>query len=753
MTRTRADGHQPRHEGKEGHDGNDRAQFSPTGTANSSGGGSDATPNSVGERRRMRRRGAIAPSEPPALDISVIRYCSARWLSVRDDARVVDGASDGEPSTRRAHENGPVSPSKTPEEMARIRKEREEHDGLVIATLSPSMIRMHHQLINQGAGGLPELAQHMSKSTRAHGTPVPGGEKSAKGSPLLLLSPMANVLPRFGNLGGTPMGSVSPSRMSQWSPSSVCMSPMAGARLEVGGVMEASITPLADTRRRAAKVSSWWTGQDPYPSRRPASRASVKALLGSDEGWKVFVRPGDKDAGEAGEATVASSGSRRLRAPPSPPASVPSSSASSLPTAGAKRSWMSRAKGLLLFSSRASVDSNLSGPTQDEHAGVRVGETGGRELETGGKKRGSQREATMVFRVVHAEGVQYRKAPSGKRVWRRKWWDTKKRQAGPNFGDLVFASKVEGNWIQVAGSNAGRKHPHGYWLPIVGDASVPLLEVKEILGAYTDSQPQREEDTKRKGSGWNPLLSARSCVLSADRSAVHFPAGQTGVAMAEAGFDGGRHVTVLRILAMDVQAYIGVMPLPEDAQMVNSAHLGLFGFAVGAGSESHHKSGSGKTPATTPLSGLTRKPVTPSLSGGTGPALLSEQHKRWATKESPISGATSPVADSRADSVVDDQISRHESWVRVWLEGTLGHFVPAFKAGDQVALLLDMEARTLDYYVNTRFKGRITSQLPAGPLYPAVGSHQLAKQGTCFAASFNVDFQVSPNGHTITYTI
>ena len=625
---------------------------------------------------------------------------------------------------------------------------------MVIATLSPSMIRMHHQLINQGAGGLPELAQHMSTSTRAHGTPLPGREKSAKGSPLLLLSPMANVLPRFGSLGGTPMGSVSPSRMSQRSPSSVCMSPMAGARLEVGGVMEASVTPLADTRRRAAKVSSWWTGEDPYLPRRPASRASVKVLLGRDEGWKVCVRPGEKDAGEAGQARqlpVASSGSRRLRAPPSPPAaSVPSSSASSLPTAGAKRSWMSRAKGLLLFSSRASVDSNLSGPTQDEHAGVRVAETGGRELETGGKKRGSQREATMVFRVVHAEGVQYRKAPSGKRVWRRKWWDTKKRQAGPNFGDLVFASKVEGNWIQVAGSNAGRKHPHGYWLPIVGDESVPLLEVKEILGAYMDSQPQLEQDTKRKGSGWNPLLSARSCVLSADRCAVHFPAGQTGVAMAEAGFDGGRHVTVVRILAMDVQAYIGVMPLPEDAQMVSSAHLGLFGFAVGAGSDSHHKSGSGKTPATTPQSGLTREPVTLSPSAGAGPALLSKQDKR---KESPISGATSPVAHSWADSVVGDQSSRHESWVRVWLEGTLGHFVPAFRAGDQVALLLDMEARTLDYYVNTRFKARITSQLPAGPLYPAVGSHQLAKQGTCFAASFNVDFQLSPDGHTITYTM
>ena len=95
--------------------------------------------------------------------------------------------------------------------------------------------------------------------------------------------------------------------------------------------------------------------------------------------------------------------------------------------------------------------------------------------------------------------------------------------------------------------------------------------------------------------------------------------------------------------------------------------------------------------------------------------------------------------------------------------------------------LLDMTALTLDYFVNRRFVGmhkcqgvwaymhvlrgcyawltsaygatpaRISSDLPPRPLYPAVGSHRLAKGGTCFAAAFNVPFSLSDDGKTLLY--
>jgi hypothetical protein len=85
------------------------------------------------------------------------------------------------------------------------------------------------------------------------------------------------------------------------------------------------------------------------------------------------------------------------------------------------------------------------------------------------------------------------------------------------------------------------------------------------------------------------------------------------------------------------------------------------------------------------------------------------------------------------------------------VQGTLGRFVPAFRQGDQVGVLVDMDAATLEYFVNQHLVARITSRLPPGPLYPAVGSHKLARKGTSFAAAFDVAFQLSQDGNVISY--
>ena len=53
------------------------------------------------------------------------------------------------------------------------------------------------------------------------------------------------------------------------------------------------------------------------------------------------------------------------------------------------------------------------------------------------------------------------------------------------------------------------------------------------------------------------------------------------------GYDGGRHLTVLRILAMAHHAYVGVTQLPENTESVNTSHLGILGFAVGVSTVLH----------------------------------------------------------------------------------------------------------------------------------------------------------------------
>ena len=96
--------------------------------------------------------------------------------------------------------------------------------------------------------------------------------------------------------------------------------------------------------------------------------------------------------------------------------------------------------------------------------------------------RGDVRQATHVFKVVHPDGVQYRKTPNfeaSSRVYTRRWWDTERTARGPDLGDVINVSHVLGNWVQVAGN--------GLWLPIIGRQQQALLELVNILGAYSDS--------------------------------------------------------------------------------------------------------------------------------------------------------------------------------------------------------------------------------------------------------------------------
>jgi|NorSeaMetagenome_1021524.scaffolds.fasta_scaffold641120_1 hypothetical protein len=46
---------------------------------------------------------------------------------------------------------------------------------------------------------------------------------------------------------------------------------------------------------------------------------------------------------------------------------------------------------------------------------------------------------------------------------------------------------------------------------------------------------------------------------------------------------------------------------------------------------------------------------------------------------------------------------------------------------------------------------KCTLHVATGPLYPAVGSHKLAKTSVCFAAAFNIPFHLSDDGNLVLY--
>lgn len=344
--------------------------------------------------------------------------------------------------------------------------------------------------------------------------------------------------------------------------------------------------------------------------------------------------------------------------------------------------------------------------------GVQDSDSGRRRSTSRRPRRvGDARKASFLFTCVHRDGVQLRTAPRmDARLFERKWWDTKDEAAGPESGDLIHISSVVGNWAQVAGTCL--------FLPIRNEVGEQLLELAHIEGAYREvtqtlspmasasgvggdgdggGRTTGDGDFATTVGGWNPLLSARVATLSADRLSVFFPPGKSAVAVAEAGFDDGQHVTVVKVLASSSGVgYIGLAELP-NTQLVNSSHLGLFGFAIG---------------------------------GATG-----RNGKQQKTPKENVVPSAEPEK------------------LRVWLKGRLGPFVEPFRKGDEVALLIDMASRKLDYFLNKRFVERISSQLPPGPLYPAVGAHQLAKSGTCFAAVFDVAFEVCDGGRTLAYNL
>ena len=187
------------------------------------------------------------------------------------------------------------------------------------------------------------------------------------------------------------------------------------------------------------------------------------------------------------------------------------------------------------------------------------------------------------------------------------------------------------------------------------------------------------------------MLSSRMAILSLDRRAVYFGAGRPAVALAEAGrhslvvrvrvclrarvrvlfqkaqlisprvtsrragFDAGRHVTVVKILSMQELGYIGVTELPSNSNIVNTAHLGVFGIAVGGSSHKAKEMGPTPTRAAAPsrrAAPLTASPADASRSPGRG----------------------------RDDA---GQLVR----LRIWIKGILGQFVEPFRQGDEVAMV------------------------------------------------------------------
>ena len=136
-----------------------------------------------------------------------------------------------------------------------------------------------------------------------------------------------------------------------------------------------------------------------------------------------------------------------------------------------------------------------------------------------------------------------------------------------------------------------------------------------------------------------------------------------------AGFDGGRHLTVLRILSMDVHAYIGLTPLPSDPELVNRAHLGLHGFAIG-GTAAANSAGNGAD-ASARTRTRTRRAATPRARASTPPTTTPtttstqrEQEEEQGVLGRSASGCTGH--GSGGSELQDDELG--SASVRVWLQ-------------------------------------------------------------------------------------
>lgn len=392
------------------------------------------SPGSVAARRKSKRQAATSPGAlcgPPPLDMNAVNRGG------RDQALAA------------------------------------QSEGVVIASLSPSMVHLHSELINQGAGGLPELS-HSESQLRARLGVSPKAWQS-----LSLLSPIM----------------AAPTSAAQ-KPLSVTISPLAGARLQGSTIQQ---TPLSQSAGAGASVSSWWTGDRPYPTsvitRRfqrlqtatalekssnctilsnahanatrssPSQHAENREI--SEQASRLSPARIRRDSGDGEWKIYPGDAGSEVSGPLSPDPAV--CSASKMGVLGIDEDPLSTAEvGVSELRTKAPRHDTWSVWAEVFRRGKRGAvATVQRKKE---RVRGNARLATHIFRVVHPDGVQYRRSPNMEdRVYTRKWWDYEQTAAGPNFGDLVNVSVLQGNWVQVvAGISDMQTRPQicvAGWLP------------------------------------------------------------------------------------------------------------------------------------------------------------------------------------------------------------------------------------------------------------------------------------------------
>ena len=122
-------------------------------------------------------------------------------------------------------------------------------------------------------------------------------------------------------------------------------------------------------------------------------------------------------------------------------------------------------------------------------------------------------------------------------------------------------------------------------------------------------------------------------------------------------------MTVVKILSMQELGYIGVTELPTDANMVNTSHLGVFGIAVGGSSHKAKEVGATRMREGTAASAVSSLGIAQDMP----------------TKARPADAACSGIRGRDA--------AGQPVRLRIWIKGTLGHFVEPFRQGDEVALV------------------------------------------------------------------
>ncbi len=87
---------------------------------------------------------------------------------------------------------------------------------------------------------------------------------------------------------------------------------------------------------------------------------------------------------------------------------------------------------------------------------------------------------------------------------------------------------------------------------------------------------------------------------------------------------------------------------------------------------------------------------------------------------------------------VEESVASRTDFVRVSSLGRQGMSVRSFNESDLVGLLLDMDSRRLDYFVNGEHIACVSADLMDAPLYVALGNH-IEGKATCIAACFDAE--------------